>query len=97
MIKKNCKNIIDLTGKSPPEVIFSIAKKSHLVVSNDTGPGHIAALSKTNILFLALDNIISKSNLSEYKNAFKILCESMDKILVNDVLKYLNENKLIKE
>ena len=70
-------------------------KKSHLVVSNDTGPGHIAALSKTNILFLALDNIISKSNLSEYKNAYSILCESMDKILVEDVLKYLHENKLI--
>ena len=95
MIKKNCKNIIDLTGKSPPEVIYSIAKKSHLVVSNDTGPGHIAALSKTNILFLAVNNIISKSNLSEYKNAFKILSESMDKISVDDVLKYLNENKLI--
>tara|TARA_B100000575_G_scaffold139820_1_gene111530 strand:+ start:1066 stop:2001 length:936 start_codon:yes stop_codon:yes gene_type:complete len=95
LIKKNCRNIIDLTGKSPPEIIYSIAKKSHLVVSNDTGPGHIAALSKTNTLFLALDNIISKSNLSEYKNAFKILCESMDKILVDDVLKFLDENKLI--
>jgi len=97
IIKKNCKNIIDLTGKSPPEIIYSIAKKSHLVVSNDTGPGHIAALSKTNTLFLALDNIISKSNLSEYKNAFKVLCVSMDKILVEDVLKCLIENKLIKE
>ena len=97
IIKKNCRNIIDLTGKSPPEIIYSIAKKSHLVVSNDTGPGHIAALSKTNILFLAVDNIISKSNLSEYKNAFKILCKSMDKISVDDVLKYLDENKLINE
>ena len=97
VIKKNCKNIIDLTGKSPPEIIYSIAKKSHLVVSNDTGPGHIAALSKTNILFLALNNNISKSNLSEYNNAFKILCESMDKILVDDVLKFLEDNKLINE
>ncbi len=97
IIKKKCKNLIDLTGKSPPEIIYSIAKKSHLVVSNDTGPGHIAALSKTNTLFLGLDNIISKSNLSEYKNAFKFLSKSMDKILVNDVLRYLNENKLINE
>ena len=97
VIKKNCRNIIDLTGKSPPEVIYSIAKKSHLVVSNDTGPGHIAALSKTKILFLALDNIISKSNLSEYKNAFKIVCKSMDKILVDDVIKFLDKKKLINE
>ena len=78
-------------------IIYSIAKKSHLVVSNDTGPGHIAALSKTNILFLALDNIISKSNLSEYTNAFQILSSSMDKILVDDVLKNLDKNKLINE
>jgi len=97
VIKKNCTNVIDLIGKSPPEIIYSIAKKSHLVVSNDTGPGHIAALSKTNILFLALDNIISKSNLSEYKNAYKILRGSMDIILVDDVLKYLDEYKLINE
>ena len=80
---------------SPPETIFSIAKKSHLIVSNDTGPGHIAALSKTNTLFLALDNEISKSNLSEYKNAFKFFRKSMDKILVDDVVKYLDDNNLI--
>ncbi len=97
IIKKNCRKIIDLTGKSPPEIIYSIAKKSHLVVSNDTGPGHIAALSKTNTLFLALDNMISESNLSEYKNAFKILSKSMDTILVEDVLNYIDQNKLINE
>ena len=94
-IKNNCRNTIDLTGKSPPEMIFSVAKNSHLIVTNDTGPGHIAALSKTNTLFLALDNVISDSNLSEYENAFKILNTSMDIILVDDVLKFLNENKLI--
>ena len=96
-IRKNCKDIIDLTGKSPPEIIFSIAKKSHLVLTNDTGPGHIAALSKAKTLFLALDNVISKSNLSEYENAFKILSKSMDILLVDDVLKFLNKNKLITE
>ena len=94
-IKQSCSNIIDLTGKSPPEIIFSIAKKSHLVISNDTGPGHIAALSKTKILFLAINNIISDSNLSEYENAFKILGKSIDQISVDDVLKFLDEKELI--
>ena len=94
-IKQGCSNVIDLTGKSPPEIIFSIAKKSHLVISNDTGPGHIAALSKTKILFLAINNIISDSNLSEYKNAFKILGKSIDQISVDDVLKFLDEKELI--
>ena len=96
-IKNNCIEIIDLTGKSPPEIIYSIAKKSDLIVSNDTGPGHIAALSKTNTLFLALDNAISQSNLSEYKNSFKILKKSMDLLTVEEVLKFLNDNKLITE
>ena len=64
----HARQIIDLTDKSPPEVIYSVAKKSNFVISNDTGPGHIAALSKSPILFLAKDNVISKSNLSEYKN-----------------------------
>ncbi len=95
LIKKSCRNIIDLTGESPPEIIYSIAKKSHLVVSNDTGPGHIAALSNSPILFLARDNIVSKSNLSEYKNAYKILSETMDSLSLEKVIDFLNEKKLI--
>ncbi len=95
LIKKSCRNIIDLTGKSPPEIIYSIAKKSHLVVSNDTGPGHIAALSNSPILFLGRDNVISKSNLSEYRNAYKILSQTMDSLSLEKVIDFLNEKKLI--
>ncbi len=94
-IRNSCQNIIDFIDKSPPEVIYSIAKKSIFVISNDTGPGHIAALSKTPILFLAKDNIISKSNLSEYKNGYKILSKNMESISVSNVLDFLNKKKLI--
>ena len=89
-----CQKVIDLTDKSPPEIIYSVAKKSNLVISNDTGPGHIAALSNSPILFLAKDNIISKSNLSEYKNGYTILSDTMNSISVKKVLDFLNDKKL---
>ena len=94
-ISKACQKITDLTGKSPPEVIYSLAKKSNFVISNDTGPGHIAALSKSPILFLAKNNVIAKSNLSEYKNGHYILSDTMQSISVNYVLDFLNDKKLI--
>ncbi len=90
-----CNNIVDLTDKSPPEVIYSLAEKSNFIISNDTGPGHIAALSKSPILFLAKDNVISKSNLSEYANGYYILGHSLNSISVNNVLDFLNDKKLI--
>ena len=90
-----CQKVIDLTDKSPPEIIYSIARKSNFVISNDTGPGHIAALSNSPILFLAKDNVISKSNLSEYKNAYTILTDTMDSISVKKVLDFLHDSKLI--
>ena len=90
-----CKHILDLTDKSPPKVIYSVAKISNFVISNDTGPGHIAALSKSPILFLAKDNVISRSNLSEYNNGYYILSDTMESISVNDVLDFLNKKKLI--
>ena len=93
-IINECKNIINYIDISPPEVIYSIAKKSDLIISNDTGPGHVAALSQSPILFLGVDNDISKSNLSEYKNGYKILTESMDSLSFERVIDFLNEKIL---
>ena len=94
-ISNSCKQVIDLTGKSPPQIIYSVAKISNLIISNDTGPGHIAALSHSPILFLGKDNVVSKSNLSEYKNAYKILTDSMDSLSIESVIDFLNKKKLI--
>ncbi len=41
------------------------------------------------------DNVISKSNLSEYKNAYTILTDTMDSISVKQVLDFLQDSKLI--
>ena len=79
-INNACQKVIDLSDKSPPEIIYSIAKKSDFIISNDTGPGHIAALSNSPILFLAKDNAISKSNLSEYKNCLLYTSDAADEV-----------------
>ena len=60
-------NKIDL---SPPEVVYSIALKSKLILTNDTGPGHIAALSNNNTLWIANENSVTKANILNTKNSY---------------------------
>ena len=94
-ILKECSNVINKIDQSPPEVVYTIAKNSHLIISNDTGPGHIAALSNTNILWLGLNNSISRSNLLQWKNSFSILATTMNQITVSQVIEYINKNNLL--
>ena len=94
-ILEHCKNIINLIDKSPPEIIYRVALKSKLVISNDTGPGHIASLSKVNTLWLALDNNVTKSNLSFRKNSHLVLKNKMEDLTVNEVQDYISKNKLL--
>ncbi|MDC0044496.1 hypothetical protein OAI96_01060 [Pelagibacteraceae bacterium] len=94
-ILNGCKNIINLIDRSPPEIIYTVASKSKLIISNDTGPGHIAALSKNNILWLALDNNVTKANLSFRQNSYLLLKDSMEDLSVNEVNDYIIKNKLL--
>ena len=94
-ILNSCKNIINLIDKSPPEIIYSVAKKSQLIISNDTGPGHIAALSKVNTLWLALDNSVTKANLSFLQNSYLLLKDNMEDLSVKDVEDCIIKNKLL--
>ena len=94
-ILDGCKNIINLIDRSPPEIIYTVASKSKLIISNDTGPGHIAALSKNNTLWLALNNNVTKANLSFRQNSHLLLKDSMEDLSVNEVNDYIIKNKLL--
>jgi len=94
-ILKNCNNVINKIDKSPPEIIYSIAKKAHLIITNDTGPGHIASLTESNILWLLNDNNISKANIKKNSNTYKILENSIDNITLSNVTAYIENNKLL--
>ena len=94
-ILNGCKNIINLIDRSPPEIIYTVASKSKLIISNDTGPVHIAALSKNNTLWLALNNNVTKANLSFRQNSYLLLKDSMEDLSVNEVNDYIIKNKLL--
>ena len=94
-ILDGCKNIINLIDKSPPEIIYTVASKSKLIISNDTGPGHIAALSKVNMLWLALDNSVTKSNISFRINNHILLKNKMKELSIKEVKDYIVKNKLL--
>ena len=94
-ILNGCKNIINLIDRSPPEIIYTVASKSKLIISNDTGPGHIAALSKNNTLWLALNNNVTKANLSFRQNSYLLLKDNMENLSVNEVKDYIIKNKLL--
>ena len=86
-----CKNAIDLTGTSPPEIIYSVAQKSKIIISNDTGPGHVASLSNKNIIWIALNNLTSKVNLGDSLYGSTILSKNLNDITVNTVLNKISE------
>ena len=96
VIFRKCKNAINKIDSSPPEVIYSIALKSSLIFSNDTGPGHIASLSNNNMIWLLNDNSISKANIKDSNNNHKISSTSVKNIPCQDVIKYIQKNKLLK-
>ena len=96
-ILDHCKNIINLIDKSPPDIVYTIASKSKLIITNDTGPGHIAALSKVNTLWLALDNSVTKSNLSFRQNSHLVLKNKMEDLTVSEVQDYISKNKLLEK
>ena len=90
-----CDHVINKIDTSPPEVVYSIALKSSLIFSNDTGPGHIASLSNKNIVWLLNDNSVSKANIGNNIYNHKILSDSVKKITPESVINYINNSKLL--
>ena len=51
-IKLFCSRAIDLTGKTAIGDVFALARNAAIVIGNDTGPMHLAALSGTPCVIL---------------------------------------------
>ena len=94
-IMKNCENLINNIGHSPPDIIYSISKISTLIVTNDTGPGHIAALSGNNILWLVNDNKVTKANIGNQPNNYKISSSYVNNITTQEVINFIEKKKLL--
>ena len=91
---KTCKNIIDKIGQSPPNIIYSLALNSKIIISNDTGPGHVAALAKKNFIWIVNDNNISKSNKPYGKHIYIVKDRSVKDISSEEVINLIVKNKL---
>ena len=94
-IINECKNALNMINKSPPEIIYSLSLEAKIIFSNDTGPGHIAALSKNNIIWIGNQNRISRANLDNNKNFHKLLSSSVKNISHEEVINFINDKNLI--
>ncbi|PPR47588.1 MAG: hypothetical protein CFH19_00431 [Alphaproteobacteria bacterium MarineAlpha5_Bin9] len=94
-IINSCKKVTNLMDKSPPEIIYSLALKSKIIFSNDTGPGHIASLAKKNFIWIINDNKISKANQPIGKHIYILKSKSINNISSQKVINFIKKNKLI--
>ena len=88
------KSVVNKVDQSPPEVIYTLALQATIIISNDTGPGHIATLAKKNIILLANNNKISLANLGQGSHIYKILAPSVKNITVEEVIDFIKKNNL---
>ena len=95
-ILNKCNNVINKINSSPPEVIYSIALKSSLIISNDTGPAHIASLTNNNMIWLLNNNNVSKANINKSKRNHRIMSTSVKNISSKEVIEYIEKNELLK-
>ena len=93
-IIKTCKNIIDKIGQSPPNIIYSLALNSKIILSNDTGPGHIASLAKNNFIWIVNNNSISRASYPPGKHVRTIQSHSVKDISSQEVISLIEKNKL---
>ena len=69
---------------------YDLCLKSSLIISNDTGPAHIAGLTDQHLIWLANDNEISFSCHPLGKNVHKIKSKSVKDIQTNQVIKKID-------
>ena len=94
-IFKLCPETINLLGKSPPKILFNLAKRAKFIISNDTGPAILSALSNTTLLWIVNDNSVSKANIPIGNDVIKISSNSINDISVEKVKNVLIHKKLI--
>ena len=58
---------------------------SELILTNDTGPAHIAGLTNKNVIWIANDNDISRSCYPLGDNVHKITSSSVKNISVDSI------------
>jgi len=76
--------------ESKIEDFYDLCLNSSLIISNDTGPAHIAGLTNQHLIWLAYDNKISFSGHPLGKNVHKIKSKSVKDIHPNQVIQKID-------
>ncbi len=89
-IIKICSVAKNKIKESKIDDFYDLCLKSSLIISNDTGPAHIAGLTNRHLIWLANDNKISFSCHPLGKNVHKIKSKSVKDIHPNQVIKKID-------
>lgn len=81
----------DKINESKIDVFYDLCLNADLIISNDTGPAHIAGLSNKNLIWLANDNKISKSCYPLGAHVHKVLSKNVKDIDAEEVLKKIDQ------
>ena len=95
-IFKNCKNVLNKINQSPPTMIYSLSLQSSLIITNDTGPGHMASLANCKMIWILNNNKVSKANIPDNKFNYKILSNSVKNIATAKVIECIQEFNLLR-
>ena len=70
---------------------FTLCKHAKLIISNDTGPAHIAGLTNTPMIWLANESKTSNSCYPLGENVHKLICKDIKDIALEEVIQKINE------
>lgn len=85
-ILNNSPSAINAEHMSKFDIFLNLSQNARLIISVDTGPAHVAALSDTPMIWLVEEGPYSKTNSPVSKNLSIIKSKNMSLISVNEVL-----------
>ena len=77
--------------ESKIDVFYDLCLYADLIISNDTGPAHIAGLTNRDLIWLANDNEVSRSCYPLGNKVHKILSKNVKDVETKDVLKKIDQ------
>ena len=86
-----CPQAQNKINESKISVFFDLCLGASLIISNNTGPAHIAGLSNKHLIWLAHDNDLSKSSYPLGENVHKIFAKDVKFIKTKQVLEKIEQ------
>ena len=90
-IIKLCPDSKNKINESKIEDFYQLCMSSELILTNDTGPAHIAGLTNKNVIWIANDNEISRSCYPLGNNLHKITASNVKNISVNTIINKIEQ------